>query len=79
MEMTTNPVSVVSDVVLYPNKVKINSMRYNQTITSQNKKKSVQNQLSASGEISLLKDNVLGFKILKLKHYSRQMQKYLMC
>ncbi len=67
MEMTTNPVSVVSDVVLYPNKVKINSMRYNQTITSQNKKKSVQNQLSASGEISLLKDNVLGFKNLKIK------------
>lgn len=53
--ITTNPVSVVSDVVLYPNKVKINSLKYNQTITSQNRKKSVQNQLSASGEVSLLK------------------------
>ena len=65
--ITTNPVSVVSDVVLYPNKVKINSLKYNQTITSQNRKKSVQNQLSASGEVSLLKNNVLGFKNFKIK------------
>lgn len=64
--MTTNPVSLMSDVVLYPNKLKINSLRYNQTITSQNKKKSVQNQLRASGEITLLKNNVLGFKNLKV-------------
>ncbi len=64
--MTTNPVSLMSDIVLYPNKLKINSLRYNQTITSQNKKKSVQNQLRASGEISLLKNNVVGFKNLKI-------------
>ena len=64
--MTTNPVSLMSDIVLAPNRVRVNSLRYNQTITSQNKKKSVQNQLNASGEIALLKDNVLGFKNFKV-------------
>lgn len=64
--MTTNPVSVISDVVLYPDKVRLNYLRYNQTITSQNKRASVQNQLNASGEVALLKDNVLGFKNLKI-------------
>lgn len=66
-ELTTNPVSVISDTVLYPNKVQINSLKYNQTVTSQNRTKSVQNQLTASGEVSLMKDNVLGFKNLKIK------------
>jgi hypothetical protein len=65
--MTTNPVSIVSDAILYPNKLKLNSFKYNQTITSQSKKKSTQTQVDASGEISLLKDNVLGFKNLKIK------------
>ena len=50
--MTTNPVSIVSNVTLYPNRIKVSSLNYNQTITSQNKKKSVQNQVTASGEIS---------------------------
>lgn len=65
--MTTNPVSIISDAVLYPNKIKLNSLQYNQTITSQNKKKSVQNQVTASGEVSLLKDNVVAFKDFKVK------------
>lgn len=65
--LTTNPVTILSDLVLYPNKVKFNSLQYNQIITSQNKKKSVQNQLTASGEISLLKNNVAGFKNFKVK------------
>lgn len=66
-EITTNPVSVVSDTVIYPTKVKINSLKYNQIITSQNKKKSVQKQLNASGEISLLNNNVIGFKNFRVK------------
>ena len=68
--IATNPVSVISDVILYPNKMKINSLDYNQTIISQNKKKSVQNHLNMSGEISLLKNNVLGFKNLKIKTFN---------
>lgn len=65
--LSTNPVSIMTDAVLYPNKIKINSLKYNQTITSQNKKQSVQNQVHASGEIDLLKNNILAFKNLKIK------------
>jgi len=65
--LTTNPVSIDTDAVLYPNKIKVNSMKYNQIISSQNKKKSVQNQLEASGEVSLLNDNLVGFKNFKIK------------
>ncbi|MGN0031902.1 MAG: AsmA-like C-terminal region-containing protein [Candidatus Gastranaerophilaceae bacterium] len=65
--LNTNPVSINTDAVLYPNKIKLNSLKYNQTITSQNRKKSIQNELNASGEISLLKNNILGFKNLKIK------------
>ncbi|MCM1338860.1 MAG: AsmA-like C-terminal region-containing protein, partial [Muribaculaceae bacterium] len=65
--IVTNPVSIITDVVLYPNKIKLNSMDYNQIITSQNKKKSVQKQLNMSGEVALLKDNLLGFKNFRIK------------
>lgn len=66
-EITTNPVQITSDAVIYPNKIKLNSLKYDQIITSQNKKKSVQNQLVASGELSLLDKNVVGFKNFKVK------------
>lgn len=66
-DMTTNPVAVISDVILYPNKIRVNSLDYNQTITSQNKKKSVQNQVIMSGDLNLLKDNQLGFSNFKIK------------
>ena len=65
--LATNPVSVISDIILYPQRMKINSLKYNQTILSQNKRKSVQNQLNASGEISILKNNVIGFKNFRVK------------
>ncbi|MBD5402506.1 hypothetical protein HDR58_06870, partial [bacterium] len=64
--MTTNPVSVVSNVILYPDRIKVNSLNYNQIITSQNKKRSIQNQLNASGEVQFLKNNILGFKNFKI-------------
>ena len=65
--VSTNPVSIIADAYLYPNKIDLKKMLYNQIITSQNNRKSVQNQLIASGEIFLLKDNILGFKNLKFK------------
>ena len=65
--LSTNPVSVEADAVLYPDRVKLNSLKYNQTITSQNKKRSVQNQLVASGDIKLLDNNLVEFKDLKVK------------
>lgn len=66
-EMTTNPVNILSDVILYPDRVKVNSLNYNQLITSQNKKVSTQNLLNASGEILLLDNGVVGFKNFKVK------------
>lgn len=66
--LTTNPVSIITDATIYDNnKVKLHSLKYNQTITAQNKKTSVQNQLTASGELSLLKDNVINFNNFKIK------------
>lgn len=66
-EITTNPVTITADAVVYPDKLKLNSLRYDQTITSQNKKKSVQNQLVASGEFTLLENNIIGLNDVKIK------------
>ena len=66
-EIMTNPISLVTDAVISPNKIKINSMKYNQIISSQNQRTSVQNQLFSSGEISVLKNNILKFNNFKVK------------
>lgn len=65
--VSTNPVNISSDLNILPNSLKINSFTYNQIISSQNKKTSVQNQLNISGVVSLLKDNVLKFNNLRIK------------
>ncbi len=65
--MSTNPVSIISDVILYPNRLHVTSMTYNQSILSQSNRKSLQNHLTASGDINLLKDNVIGFNNFKIK------------
>ena len=65
--ISTNPISIITDTIITPNKLILNSLKYNQVITSQNKKTSVQNQLVSSGEIDLLKNKILGFKNLKIK------------
>lgn len=66
-EVTTNPVTITADAIVYPDKIKLNSMKYDQIITSQNKKTSSQTQLVASGEFSLLEDNVIGLKDVRVK------------
>ena len=67
--IATNPVSIKADTVLTPNKIKINAFDYIQTITSQNKKTSTQKQLSMSGAVSILKNNILKFDNLKIKTF----------
>lgn len=67
--IATNPVSIHADTILTPNRVKINVFDYIQTITSQNKKTSQQKQLSMSGAVSLLKNNILKFENLKIKTF----------
>ncbi len=66
-EITTNPISIVTDAIIYPNKIQIMSMDYNQIISSQNQRASVQNQLTSSGEIYMLDENVIGFKNFRIK------------
>lgn len=67
--ISTNPVSVTSDLNIYPGRIKINSFDYNQAISSQNKKTSVQKQLSMSGLVTLLKNNIIKFDNLKIKTF----------
>ena len=67
--ISTNPVAIKVDTNISPNKIKINSLDYIQTITSQNKKTSTQKQLTMSGTISLLKNNILKFNNLKIKTF----------
>ena len=57
----------LADTILASDSIRINSLKYNQIITSQNKKTSVQNQLYASGNIKLLKDKILKFNNFKIK------------
>lgn len=65
--LTTNPVSIITDAILYPDRIKLNSLDYNQIITSQNKKKSTQKQLHASGDIKVINNNLLVFKNFHIK------------
>ena len=65
--LATNPVEIIADTILASDSIRINSLKYNQIITSQNKKTSVQNQLYASGNIKLLKDKILKFNNFKIK------------
>ena len=66
-ETATNPVSIIADMYLMPNKISIKSLKYNQTLKSQNNKEFVQNQLTASGDVSIRNNNILAFNNLKLK------------
>lgn len=68
-EMATNPVTIKADTNIYPNKIRINSLDYIQTIASQNRRTSEQKQLSMSGTVSLLKKNVLKFQNLRVKTF----------
>ncbi len=67
--IATNPVTIHADTILTPNRIKINALDYIQTITSQNKKTSQQKQLTMSGAVSLLKNNILKFENLKIKTF----------
>ncbi len=67
--IATNPVSIHADTNLTKNRIKINALDYIQTITSQNKKTSEQKQLSMSGAISLIKNNLIKFENLRIKTF----------
>ena len=64
---TENQVRITFDGNCYPYKVKVNNLQYDKVIMSQNNKPFVNTQLNASGMLTLLKDNNVGFNNFKIK------------
>ncbi len=62
-----NPVKITLDNTYSPNRIKINNLKYDKIIMSQNNKPFVNTQLNASGNLSILKDNIIGFNNFKIK------------
>ena len=62
-----NPVKIYVDSTYNPNRVKINNLKYDKIILSQNNKPYTNTQLNASGTLSYLKDNIVGFNNFKVK------------
>ena len=62
-----NPVKIVLDSTYSPNRLKLNNLKYDKIIMSQNNKPYAKTQLNASGTLSLLKDNEYGFSNFKIK------------
>lgn len=62
-----NPVKIHLDSTYTPNNLKINNLKYDKIILSQNNKPYVNNQLNASGTLSAMKDNVVGFHNFRVK------------
>ncbi len=62
-----NPVKITVNSDYSPNRLRINKLQYDKIITSQNNKPYKAPQLSASGSIKLLADNIIGFDNFKIK------------
>lgn len=62
-----NPVKIYLDSTYSPNSLKINNLKYDKIINSQNNKPFVNTQLNASGTLSALSDNVVGFNNFRIK------------
>lgn len=62
-----NPVKIAIDSTLQGNRVKLNNLKYDKIILSQNNKPYVKTQMNASGTVSLLKDGVYGFDNFRIK------------
>ena len=61
------PVDITIDNIIYQNGIRINNFQYNKLIYSQNGKLYPKPQLSASGNINILKNNDLKFTNFKIK------------
>ena len=62
-----NPVKIAVDNNFYQNKIKINNLKYDKIISSQNNKPVVNTQLNAQGTLSLLNDGNIAFNNFKIK------------
>ena len=62
-----NPVKITVNTSSSPNKLKINKFQYDKVITSLNNKPYIAPQLNASGTLTLLSNNIIGFNNFKVK------------
>lgn len=62
-----NPVKIGLDSTYSPNKIKINDFQYDKIINSQNNKPFTKTQLNASGILTMLDNNTVGFNNFKIK------------
>ena len=65
-----NPVRIDIDSTYSPDKIKINNLRYDKIITSQNNKPYIKPQLTSQGTISLINNNLVGFNNFKIKTHT---------
>lgn len=62
-----NPVKINLDSTYSSNKIKINDLQYDKIINSQNNKPFIKTQLNASGILTMLDNNAVGFNNFKIK------------
>lgn len=62
-----NPVKITVNSTYSPNKLKINKLQYDKILTSLNNRPYIAPQLNASGTLSLLANNIIGFNNFKVK------------
>ncbi len=63
----TNPLSIIADLNVYPDKIQLIDFSYNQLIPSQNGFVSDKKHITASGDIKLLNNNIYKFNNFKIK------------
>lgn len=65
-----NPVQISLDSTYSPDRIKINNLKYDKIITSQNNKPYVKPQLTAQGTISIINDSIVGFDNFRVKTHT---------
>lgn len=65
-----NPVRINIDSTYYPDKIKINNLRYDKIITSQNNKPYIKPQLTSQGTLGLINNSIVKFSDFKVKTHT---------
>ena len=65
-----NPVRITLDSTYSPDRIKINNLKYDKIISSQNNKPVVNPQLTAQGTVNFINSNIVGFDNLRIKTHT---------
>ena len=65
-----NPVKITLDSTYSPDRIKINNLKYDKIISSQNNKPIVNPQLTAQGTVNFINSNIAGFDDFKIKTHT---------